>query len=69
MGNLCFNNMAFLEDYDDYEIAIIDIEYDVPVKTLTHKKMVYFDYQKTIKSKIQKECVSESNLYDHYRIV
>ena len=38
MGNLYCNDMAFLDDYDDYEIAIIDIEYDVPVKSLTRKK-------------------------------
>ena len=69
MGNVCCNDLEFLEDYDDYEIAIIDIEYEIPVKALTHKRMVYFENQKTIKTKIKKECVSESNLYDHYIIV
>ena len=69
MGNVCCNDLEFLEDYDDYEIAIIDIEYEIPVKALTHKRMVHFEKQKTIKSKIQKESVSESNLYDHYKIL
>ena len=69
MGNICCNENEFLNDYDDYEIAIIDIEYNVPVKELTHKKMVVFENQKGIWSNIKKESVSESNLYDHYRIV
>ena len=69
MGNICCNENEFLNDYDDYEIAIIDIEYDVPVKELTHKKMILFEKQKGIWSNIKKECVSESNLYDNYRIV
>lgn len=69
MGNICCDKMAFLDDYDDYEIAIIDIEYDVPVKTLTYKRMVFFENQKTIKSKINKQSVSESNMYDNYKII
>ena len=28
MDNIRCNDMAFLDDYDDYEIAIIDIEHD-----------------------------------------
>jgi hypothetical protein len=69
MGNLCCNNAEFLDDYDDYEIAIIDIEYNVPVKSLTRKKMVHFEDEKSINTKINKQSVSESNMYDNYRIV
>ena len=53
MGNcICCNDVVFLDDHsDDYEIAIINIQHDVPVKSLTHNKMVRFEDQSAIKTK------------------